>query len=175
MGGESMGGGRGTAEDGGLRIERRGAAGVSLLMGREESRERGRDCDTRGSEKVTEGVVRELEGCEVIEPSRGDIMLAEARPGSVSVSYERSENAPGTRSAERRGCAEVAEDGARSADASVIGWEMELRAWGLRAVDAVEAVGGTWKYCAREVAVTVEAEEIADEVVLVCENWRRRG
>ena len=42
IGGERTGGGRGAAEEGGLRIERT-TTGVPVLLGRGESRARGRD------------------------------------------------------------------------------------------------------------------------------------
>ena len=117
------------------------ATGVPPLRGREGSREDGRDWDTRGSEKVTEGVL-ELEVREVMELSR--VMLPEAEGGgaSVSVSVVRSENAPGTRRAGRRGRPELADEGGRTgADTSVKGG---LRAVGLRAVEDVAPDAGIW-------------------------------
>ena len=96
-------------------------------------------------EKVTEGVARDLEVPEVTEPSRGDRMLVDVlEPGgaSVSVSVERSENAPGTRSAGRRGSPELADEGGRlGADTSVRGG---LCTGTLRAVEDVACDAGIW-------------------------------
>ena len=61
------------------------------------------------------------------------------RVASVSVSEVRSENDPGTRKAGRRGMPGVAERGGPEISVGERPWVA-----GLRAVDVVEVVAGTW-------------------------------